>query len=259
MSAPDIHPSPIRLENISVVLVDTLQGGNIGSAARALKNMGLERMILVRPQGHLSKECLKMAGKATELITGAQVSSTFDEAVDEESLLVGTTSARDRTPKQRFYTPKEIAPIICDYASSQRVTLVFGPENRGLTDAQLARCQYHVSIPTHPEHPVLNVAQSVMILVYEIFNVDDRNRQEHPALASHRQREEMLDHTQRVLLNIGFLHNKNPHMIMHAIRSFLGRGDLTPRDIQIIRGIMSQMDWYAQEGHRLPAEEVRKL
>ncbi len=254
----DTHPLPIRLENISVVLVDTLQGGNIGSAARALKNVGLKRMTLVRPQGYLSQECVKMAGRATELLAAARVCSTFDEAVGEENLLVGTTSVRDRKLNQRFYTPKEIAPIICNHASSQRVALVFGPENRGLTDAQLAQCQYHVSIPTHPDYPVLNVAQSVMILVYEIFNVDDRYCREHPPLASHRQREEMFDHTQRVLLNIGFLHHKNPHEIMRAIRRFLGRADLTPRDVQIVRGIMSHMEWYARDGYKLPPGKVRK-
>ena len=241
-----------------MVLVETLQGGNIGATARALKNMGLKRLKLVRPRGHLNQECVKMAGKASDLLTAAQVHPSFDEAVAGESLLVGTTSARDRKPNQRLYTPKEIAPIVCDCARSEHVALVFGPENSGLTDSQLAQCQYLVSVPAYWEHPVLNVAQSAMILAYEVFNIENSQSNKHLPLASHRQREGMFDHVQRVLLHIGFLNGKNPHTIMRAIRRFLGRADLTPRDVQIMRGIMSHMEWYAQEGHKLPPEEVRK-
>ena len=199
-----------------------------------------------------------MAGRASDVIAAARIYRTFDEAVAKENILIGTTSARDRKLRQRLYTPREIAPLACDYAQSARVALVFGPENRGLTDTQLSQCQYLVLIPSSPEYPVLNVAQSVMILAYEIFNVKKTSLNQHFPLASHQQREQMLAHMQQVLLDIGFLPDKNPHTIIRAIRRFLGRSDLTGRDIRIIRGIMSHMEWYAERGHTLPAQQVRK-
>ena len=258
MSSSTAGLSPAVVANLSVVLVETRQAGNIGSAARAIKNMGLRNLKLVKPPLLTGKECLKMAGRACDLIAAARVYRSFDEAVGEENILVGTTSTRDRKPRQRFYTPREVAPLVCEYAQSARVALLFGPENRGLTDSQLAQCQCLVLIPGNPEHPVLNVAQSVMILAYEIFNLKKGQLNRHLRLASYEQREQMFAHIQRVLLEIGFLHGRNPHAIMRVIRRFLGRADLTGRDIQIIRGIMSHMEWYAQEGHTLPAKQVRK-
>lgn len=252
-------PAPSGLKNISVLLVETLQAGNVGSAARAMKNMGLHRLKLVNPPARLKQlECLKMAGKAGDLVENAAIYTSFEEAVADENVLVGTTSARDRKPKQRFYTPRQIAPLVREYARSQRVALIFGPENRGLTDDQLAQCQYLVFVPANPEYPVVNVAQTVMILAYEIFNVREVERNEHLQLVPQEQREEMFAHLERVLIEIGFLSSGNPAPIMKSIRRFLGRADLTARDLQIIRGMMSQMEWYAKEGHRLAPEEVRK-
>lgn len=252
-----IVPPPF-FENVAVVLVQTLHGGNIGSAARAMKNMGLSRLKLVNPQARLDTDCLKMAGRASDIVSSAQIHPTFEEAVAEENVLVGTTSARDRRLKQRFYTPRDIAPILWEYARRQRVALLFGPENQGLTDEQLSQCQYLVYIPAHPEYPVLNLAQAVMILAYEMFAVQSINLNEHLRLVSHAEREEMFKHMENVLVEIGFLPAGNPARIMRSIRRFLGRADLTERDVQIIRGMMSHMEWYSREGQKLPPEAIRK-
>ena len=250
--------SNLTLSNISVILVGTLQGGNIGSVARAMHNMGLGNLKLVSPERFLNRECQRMAGKAMDIVRQAKIYSSLEKAVAEENVLVGTTSARDRKPKQRFYTPREIAPIVWEYAQSQRLGLVFGPERSGLTDDQLARCQYLAHVPANPDYPVLNLAQAVMILGYEIFQLKGSQFQEHGLLASDEHRERMFRHVEQVLIAIGFLSSGNPAPIMRAIRRFLGRADLAPRDVQIIRGIMSHMEWHVRRGCQLPAQKVRK-
>jgi TrmH family RNA methyltransferase len=246
-------------ENISVVLIGTRKGGNIGAVARAMKNMRLDRLKLVAPRERVTEECRMMAGKAIDLVTSADVYPTLDDAVSQDHLIVGTTSLRKRERSQRIYTPREIAPLIREHAASQRVALVFGPERRGLSDNQLARCQYLVAIPSNPDHPVLNLAQAVMVLTYEVFIGTQVEAESALELATDEEREQMFRSMEDVLVRIGFLSSRNPEDIMRSIRRFLGRADLTPRDVKILRGIMSQMQWYAEEGHKLPGEKVKKV
>ncbi|MGH9338774.1 MAG: RNA methyltransferase [Acidobacteriota bacterium] len=251
------------LDNISIILVETLQPGNIGSVARAMKNMGLRRLKLVNPKKIHNAESKKMAGKALDLIEQAQLYETFAEAVEDENVLIATTSARDRKVRQRFYTPRQIGPMVREYARSQRVALVFGSEKRGLSEAQIARCQYLASIPADSEHPVLNLAQSVMVMAYEIFSAADlvdsadegTSRLE---LSSQQEREQMFSQIEQVLVNIGFLPSHNPGRIMRSLRRILSHSDLTRRDIQILRGIFSQVEWYVEEGQRLGLDQVKK-
>lgn len=245
--------------SVSVVLVNPVHIGNVGSAARAMKNMGLERLLVVNPAAPLlSMECLKMAGNAVDVVQKATVFATFDEAVADHHVIVGSTSARDRMVRQRLYTPREIAGLVQEYSETEKIALVFGSENAGLTDAELSKCQYVVCILSAQEYPVLNLAQAVLIVAYEIFIQDKTGWGERWELATHQEREQMFAHLEKTLINIGFLSARNPEPILHSIKRFLGRADLTPRDIQILRGILSQMEWYAQEGHRLAPVQIRK-
>ena len=248
----------LTLSNISVILVGTLQGGNIGSVARAMHNMGLRNLKLVNPERFLNPECQRMAGKAMNIVREAKVYSSLEKAIAKEHVLVGTTSARDRKPKQRFCTPREIASIVYKYAQSQRLGLVFGPERGGLTDDQLAHCQYLAHVPANSDYPVLNLAQAVMILAYEIFQLKGSQLQEHSPLASAKQRARMFTHVEQTLIAIGFLSSGHPAPTMRTIRRLFGRAELAPRDVQIIRGIMSHMEWYVRRGCQLPAQKVRK-
>ncbi len=246
-------------DSISVVLVEPHKGGNIGAVARAMMNMGLEHLKLVAPLEQVTEECRMMAGKAIDLVTSARVYPSLDDAVSRDHLIVGTTSLREREKSQTIHTPREIAPVIRKHASSERVALVFGPERRGLSDSQLARCQYLVSVPSHSDHPVLNLSQAVLILTYEIFIGKAVTGEPSPELATDQEREQMFRSMEQVLVQIGFLSSGKPEHIMNSVRRFLGRADLTPRDVQILRGIMSQMQWYAEEGHKLPGEKIKKV
>ncbi len=212
-----------------------------------MKNMGLQRLKLVSPLESITEQCRRMAGKAIELVSSAPTFSSLDEALTEENVVIGTTSAREREAKQRIHTPREIAALIRKYGESQRVALVFGPERSGLTDPQLARCQYLVSIPSNLDHPVLNLSQAVLVLAYEILTAGPLSSDDNLQVASDEERQQMFSDMQQVLLDIGFLNPHNPDHIMRSIRRFLGRADLTPRDVQILRGIMTQMKWYVSQ------------
>ena len=212
-----------------------------------MKNMGLQHLKLVSPGEWFNEQCRRMAGKAIELVHSAQTYPSLDEALNEENVVIGTTSARKRKAQQRIHTPREIAALLRKYGESQRVALVFGTERSGLSDPHLARCQYLVSIPSNLDYPVLNLSQAVLILAYEILTAFPISSNGNLQLASDEEREQMFSDMQRVLLDIGFLNSKNPSHIMRSIRRFLGRADLTPRDVQILRGIMTQMEWYAKE------------
>ncbi len=247
-----------ELENISVVLVETLQAGNIGSAARAMKNMGLGRLKLVRPAQPINDECRMMAAGALDIVEAARTYTSLDEALCGEHLVVGTTSHRDRKQRQPLRSPRQIAPLIRRQAQAHRVALLFGPERGGLDDRTLSRCRYLVRIPTSFEHSVLNVAQSVMVLAYEIFSAPIEGSASPQRLATDQQREQMFRHMEKALTRIGFFAADNQEHLMKSIRN-LFVPELTRRDVRIVRGMMSQLEWYAQEGHRILKTKTGRL
>lgn len=250
------------LENCTIVLVEPRSAGNVGAVARAMKNMGLKRLKLVRST-ILDADCERMAVGAIDLVQNAIHCDTLDAALQEEKVAIGTTSTRGRTAQRQIYSPRSIVPLIWDLARTQRVAILFGPERRGLSLDQLAKCQYLLTIPANPDFPTLNLAQSVLVLSYELFNFQGEiDRRPSPKLASHGERERMFGHIQEVLLKIGFLDSHNPDHIMRSIRRFLGKADLSPRDIRILRGIMSQVEWYSSSdrgrGHKHYSDEPGK-
>lgn len=249
---------PELARRLSIVLVQTRNPGNIGSAARAMVTMGLSRLRLVRPVPEWEGDAVMMASGALDRMVPIQVHDTFDEAVAEAQVLVGTTSGRERRTHHPVYTPRQIAPLLKRHARTQEVALLFGPENRGLTDRQLSRCRYLVTVPSNDAFPVLNLAQTVMVLAYEMNTCEEADREIQPDLVTHGQRERLFAHMERILIRIGFLSSSNPDHIMKAIRRFLGRADLSERDIRILSGIFSQMDWYVRRGNRLQPNQVRK-
>lgn len=256
-SVPGAATKIAALSNVSVILVDTLQAGNIGSAARALKNMGLGRLKLVNPPP-VNEECRRMAGKAMDLIEGAEHFPSLEDAVAGEAVVAATTSSRDRRIRRVPLTPRQAAPILLGHAQTERVAIVFGSERSGLNEDQLAQCQVLITIPANPEYPVLNLAQSVLLLAYELGSFVQETVDPPLPAASQSARQEMFEQIRRTLIEIGFLSASNPEPVLRSIRAILDQPGLTPRDVRIIRGIMSQMDWYVKDGWRLGPEGVRK-
>ena len=247
-----------RLRNISVILVGTLQPGNIGSVARAMDNMGLQRLLLAAPAREINDECRRMAGKSMRLVDQAPRFGNFDSAVADEQVLVAATSARSRHLRRPISTPREAAPWILARAREQRVGLVFGPEQGGLTSSQLARCQLWVSIPANPAAPVLNLSQAVLILCYELA-LSRISRLPSPAAnISQNERRQLFEQVEKVLLRIGFLSARNSERMMQKIEDFWGGPELTADGLKILRGIMSQMEWFAREGRFRDPDSILK-
>lgn len=245
-------------DNVTVVLVEPWEPGNIGAAARAMRNMGLQRLVLVNPRDPYSDACQKMAVGAYALVEQARITGSFAEAVADLQVLVGTTSTRGRRPRAPLRTLREVAPELAELAAGQQVGLVFGPERRGLGEDILARCRYLVTIPADPQFPVLNLAQAVLITGYELFQAQLSPNRVVADLAPESEREAMFAHIEATLLKIGFLSSSNPGHIMRSLRRLLARTDLTVREVRILRGIMSQMDWYVETGRMLDPDRVPK-
>lgn len=244
------------LNNITIVLVRPQYAGNIGAVCRAMKNMGLSRLILVSPvQDHLSSEARMMALAAKDILEKAEIYPSLDNALQGFRWLAGT-SARAGRNRGPFITPREICSEILNHARSIPVAILFGPEDRGLTNEELAPCQALVSIPTHNKLRSLNLAQAVMIFCYELFlaNLAQQGEKNYPPhiipspLAEFQKLEKMYAHLEELLLKIGFLDPKNPKRIMHSLRRIFGRAQLTDRDVAILRGIFRQLEWSATKG-----------
>ena len=253
-------PTPPSQEhdNVSVILVGTLNPGNVGSIARIMKNMGFHSLKLVAVETPEDQECRMMAGRAFHLVEEAGRFGSLGEAAGGEQVLVATTSGRDRLERREAISPREAARIIGEYSAKNRVGLVFGPERSGLTQGQLARCQFRVSIPSNPEHPVLNISKAAAILLYEIAQLSPPPLQERKEQVSIAQRERFYADLKKVLIEIGFLSQSNPDHILNAIRGILDQPDLTERDLKILQGIVGQMDWYIREGRLLPPGDILK-
>jgi TrmH family RNA methyltransferase len=260
------------LQNIAIVLVGPQYAGNIGSVCRAMKNTGLSRLILVSPeQDPLSVEARMMATSAKDLLQKAKIFSSLDEALEGFRWIAGT-SARKGINRGPFISPREISPEIIKHAGSIPVAILFGPEDRGLTNRELDPCHALIRIPAHSGLTSLNLSQAVLVLCYELYlaslgelrGADCRMRNEKrlrrdeavcppgaPApLAEFQKVEKMYAHLEQLLLRIGFLDTNNPKRIMHTLRRIFGRADLVDRDVSILRGIFRQLEWYAVHGRQ---------
>ncbi len=237
----------MSVENIRIVLVNTTHPGNIGSAARAMKTMGLSSLYLVDPVVFPSGEARALSSGATDLLENAIITKTLEEAIADCELVIGA-SARVRGISLELTDPREGAHIaVAEAASGTRVALVFGREDRGLTNEELRLCHRQVHIPSVADFSSLNLAASVQVLCYELRMAhlagegesgvpDIRER----ALADSAQMESFYQHLRSTLDEIGFFKSCNPDKIMTKLRRVYGRSRLNSVEYNILRGILSE-------------------
>jgi tRNA/rRNA methyltransferase len=244
------------LQNISIILVRPQGAGNMGSVSRAMKNMGFHRLILVQPgQDPLSPEARMMATSAKDILENASIFPCLEGALKDFRWIAGTSARKGRT-RGPFTSLREICLEIVVHARDVPVAVLFGPEDRGLTNRELDPCQAFISIPTHPGLPSLNLAQAVMLVCYELRMADLLGQGDESKAglltkpAEFRTIEAMYGQMEELLLRIGFLDPQNPKRIMHTLRRIFGRANLGDRDVAILRGIFRQMDWYATHGEK---------
>jgi tRNA/rRNA methyltransferase len=236
-------------DNIRIVLVRPHGAANTGAVARVMKNMGLRDLALVRPAFRRRFWARTMAVHAVDVLESAHTYDTLAHAVADCGLVAGTT-CRQGPYRNHPLTPRQAAAELVHSAATNKVALVFGPEDHGLSNHDLQLTQMVIKIPSHETYPSLNLAQAVAVCCYELFVADTSAVSGEPAgvLASSADTELMFERLQHAFLSIGFLLRDNPEHIMYALRSMLGRARLEERDVRILLGLARQIEWFSRSG-----------
>ncbi|MGJ0626740.1 tRNA (cytosine(32)/uridine(32)-2'-O)-methyltransferase TrmJ [Xenorhabdus bovienii] len=237
------------LENIRIILVETSHTGNMGSAARAMKTMGLTNLYLVNPLVQPDSHSIALSAGASDVIGNATIVNTLDEALAGCELVIGT-SARSRTLSWPMVEPRECGERCIKAASHSPVAVVFGRERVGLTNEELQKCNYHLYIPTNPEYGSLNLAMAVQLASYEIrmAYLAVQEKSEHVESTEHEieyppveDMERFYQHLEQVLNDSGFIRKAHPGQIMNKLRRLYTRARPETQELNILRGILTSM------------------
>ena len=260
MSQFDNAAVSAHLSHVRIVMVNTTLPANIGSALRAMKTMGLSKLVLVAPKTYPHPDIDALAAGATDLIKQIEIVETLADAIKDCHLVFGT-SARSRTIPwplldARPAAEKSISAVVND---QQEVAVVFGREDRGLTNEELAMANYHVTIPVNTDYGVLNVAQAIQVICYEMRMAtfaavesaedeaatmpvtDTESMQWDEPLVTHEQMEQFYPHIEKMLAEIEFLDPKNPRLLPLRLRRLFGRIQLDRMEYHLLRGIFSRV------------------
>lgn len=231
---------------IRIVLINTSHPGNIGSAARAMKTMGLEALYLVSPKHFPHADATMLAAGADDLLMKAKVVDSFDEAIADCKLVIGA-SARSRSLSWPMLDPRECGVKLAAESKQNPVALVFGREDKGLTNEELQHCHYHVQISASPVYSSLNLAAAVQVLCYEIKRaMDNKVHLENVIntdLATVEEMEGFYQHLEEVLLAIEFIKPQHPNRIMPRLRRLFNRARLDKVEVDILRGVLTEVMW----------------
>lgn len=236
----------MMLERVKVVLVGTTHSGNIGSAARAMKVMGLSQMVLVDPQCQVDAQAIALAAGASEIALNAQIYPKLEAAVADCGLVVGT-SARSRTLEWPMLEPRECGEKLISEANQHSVAMVFGRERTGLTNDELQLCHYHVCVPANPEYSSLNLAMAVQLLSYEVrmaylalqqSSQSSTLQEEYPR---HQELERFYAHLEQVIMQTEFISAQQPGQVMNKLRRMFTRARPESQEINILRGILTSV------------------
>jgi len=243
--------NPSALQNIRIVLVNTSHPGNTGAAARAMKNMGLSQLILVSLKQFPYPKAQWRAANAKDILDQVVVVETLAEAISDCGLVIGT-SARERRIPWPLLTPHECGERSVGEAEQHPVAIVFGREDRGLTNEELQQCHFHLHIPSNPEYNALNLGMAVQIICYEIrlallaqqdgklLHFDDWDMPP----AKHQDLERYYEHLQQTLEVLGFIEKDNPRQTMTRLRRLYNRVRLDEMELSILRGVLTATQNY---------------
>lgn len=232
------------LKNIRIVLIETSHPGNIGSAARAMKNMGLAELYLVNPLKFPHPKALELAASADDIVKQAVVVKGLDEAIGDCGLVVGT-SARDRKIPWPMLSPREFGEKAQQEASQHKIAILFGREDSGLTNEELHRCQFHIQIPSNPEYSSLNLAAAVQVIAYELrvaSELDAKKEEWDYQIATQKELEGLFAHLEKVLIELDFLKPSAPRQLMTRLRRLYSRARLDEMEVNILRGMLTAVE-----------------
>jgi tRNA (cytidine32/uridine32-2'-O)-methyltransferase len=227
---------------INIVLVDTIHPGNIGSVARAMKTMGLKRLSLVNPRVFPSGDANALAGNATDVLENAKIFTSIKNAINE-STFVYATSSRDRSIQWPLMDAETAAKdICCEVNSNKEISIIFGKEDRGLTNDELELANKLIEIPANPEYPVLNLAMSAQIISYEILKASsitqNKEWRDYPEVNS-KQLQMLIDHFIETAVDIDVIDPDNPKKIISRIKRMFTRLQPDEMEASFMRGFLS--------------------
>jgi len=231
-----------NLSNFSVILVNPMYSENIGACARACANFGIKELILVAPEKLEFQKIKAMATRVgARVLKEVKVFFDLSEALKDFSYVVGTTARLGRK-RMVYYTPKEVAPYLCEVSLNNKIALLFGNERFGLSNDVLARCDKVITIPTTKDAS-LNLSQAVIIILYEIFQAASTPVFPKPRLASQYELDVMLKIVETTLKEIDYIPHDNKVLWMTNIKRLLSKLELTSKEVKIIQGFCRQLLW----------------
>jgi tRNA/rRNA methyltransferase len=247
----------VKADNLLFVLVEPQSAGNVGGAARALKNLGFSRLVLVNPQcDHLGHEAVKMAVDARDLLERSMLHASLDAALAPAKTVVGTSR---RMGKHRLphWSLDRFSSDLIRLADGGQCAILFGREDHGLNDRELDLCTHLVHLPAAPDYPSFNLAQAVLLTAYELrmAGLQQPSGEPSPSPADHASREAMYRHLEQALLAIGFIQRDTAEIVMRRFRRMVGRMELTAEEARMLRGLARQTLWVAgRAGLEIPEE-----
>jgi tRNA (cytidine32/uridine32-2'-O)-methyltransferase len=238
-------------EQVKIILINTTHPGNIGAVARAMKNMGFKNLCLVSPKLFPSPEAVARASDAADLLENATVVNTIEEALADCHWVMGLSARTRKISWPTLNVKTAVQHIATQLRGSEklRFALVFGQEQSGLLNEELAKCHYQITIPANPEYASLNLAQAVQIVTYELRmaileNSGSEMLLENPLIeevATSKDLESFYTHLRETLEEIQFLDPKNPGFLLTHLRKLYARARPTRVELNILRGILTQM------------------
>lgn len=242
---------------ICIILVEPQGPLNIGSVCRAMLNFGLKELRIVNPTcNHLCDDARRMAVKATTILESSIIYETLETALADCHFAMGTTR-RFGKYRENFLHPDQAARHILPLMQSGKIAMVFGREDHGLSTEELDLCQRLITIPTQKAMPSMNLAQSVSVCLYEMNKVFTENTvKKMPAkkLVSGEKLEAMFQHMRQTLVDVEYLDPQNPDHILRSFRQIFGRTQLNDREVQILQGLWSRIDWVESERKKLAGQ-----
>ncbi len=244
---PDAHPIFMQSDKIRIVLVEPSHPGNIGAVARAMKNMGLSRLVLVAPEQFPDPEATWRAVSAADVLESARVVDTLEEAIADCGFVVAS-SAKERRIPWPVLDPRRAAAEIDVASDNTEVAILFGREDNGLANEELQRCNLHIAIPTSDVYTSLNLSMAVQIVAYELH----LRGYEPEALpgpmhadwdappATQENMERFFAHLEETLSQIGFLNPAAPRQLMPRLRRLYSRLRLDEMELNILRGMLTE-------------------
>jgi tRNA (cytidine32/uridine32-2'-O)-methyltransferase len=240
-----------EFKNVKLVLVNTSHPGNIGASARAMKNMGLSNLTLVKPEEFPSGVAVGRSASAVDILESATVEESLQAAVADCGLIIGA-SARSRRIPWPMLTPEQCASKVLAEQKTNKVALVFGREDAGLNNDELHLCHFHVQIPTSTEYSSLNLAAAVMVIGYELHKASIATRDDSASAeddfwdqerATGEQVELFYEHLERVMVAIDFHDPENPRQLMQRMRRLFSRIRIDVMEMNILRGILTNIEY----------------